>query len=334
MLFYLDDNNRKQLRTVKRTSLASINWSEKDLENLISHNINKVISESGLMTIFQERLGQEEPDIMALDKEGNLYLFELKRWKSNKENLLQVLRYGQIFGQYDYDALNDLYNKHIKDNKELLEEHDKHFNLGKEEKISKEDFNRKQHFLIIVDGTDTETRQAINYWKTTGLWIDAIIYRVYETNTKEHLIEFNTYSPEEDVIEVEEGCYILNTNIKNDPQNDIDMLAEKKAAAYFSPPKYKINKIQKGDKVFLYRSGEGIVAMGKGCGVTKKKDYKGYAEAEYYTHLDDFKILETPLKPSEIKKITGVNYRFMTTMFGVGQDNGNKIWDYIIKYCM
>lgn len=77
MLFYLDDNNRKQLRTVKRTNLASINWCEKDLENLISHNINKVISESGLMTIFQERLGQEEPDIMALDKEGNL---SLCRW--------------------------------------------------------------------------------------------------------------------------------------------------------------------------------------------------------------------------------------------------------------
>lgn len=78
--------------------------------------------------------------------------------------------------------------------------------------------------------------------------------------------------------------------MKNDPQNDTDMLTEKKAAAYFSPPKYKINKIQKGDKVFLYRSGEGIVAMGKGTGITKKKSYNGYPDEEYYTHLDDFNI--------------------------------------------
>jgi len=337
MLFYLNDNDRKQLNSVKRTNLSSINWSEKDLEDLIAHNITKIISENSLMTIFQERKWQEEPDIMALDRSGNLYIFELKRWKSDKGNLLQVLRYGQIFGQSNYPELNKLYNKHIKKETELIDEHNKYFNLGKDEEIRKEDFNKKQYFLIITDGTDTETRQAINYWKKTGLSIDSIIYRAYETFNGDKLIEFNTYSPEEDVIEFEEGCYIINTNIKNSQQDDEDMLQNKKAAAYYEPWKYKINKIQKGDKVFLYRNATGIVAMGKGKGIVKKKNYHNVnseVNEEYYIELDEFAILKTPLKSDEIKKITGVNYRFMSTMFGIGQENGNKVWNYISKNCI
>lgn len=337
MLFYLNDNDKKVLETVKRTNLASINWKEKDLENLISHNIEKIISSDGLMTIFQERRGKEEPDILAVDKKGDLYIFELKRWESDKENLLQVLRYGQIFGQYDYHLLSELYNKYRPNSKEFIEEHRSYFNLGNNEEIRKEDFNKKQHFVIITDGTDFETRQAINYWRKTGLLIESIIYRVYESSKNEKMIEFETYSPEEDVIEFEEGCYILNTNYNNDPKDDNDMIKNKKASAFYDPWKFKINKIQKGDKVFLYRSATGIVAMGKGSGKINKKNYQDKPtelNEEYYTELEEFKILLKPLSAREVKKITQVDYRFMSTMFGIGKENGDKIWNYIIDNCL
>lgn len=61
------------------------------------------------MPIFKERKFQEEPDIMALDTNGNLYIFELKRWQAKEENLLQVLRYGQLFGNSSYEDLNNMY---------------------------------------------------------------------------------------------------------------------------------------------------------------------------------------------------------------------------------
>ena len=41
------------------------------------------------------------------------------------------------------------------------------------------------------------------------------------------------------------------------------MLANHKAAAYFDPWKYKIERLAKGDVVYLYQSAVGIVAMGK-----------------------------------------------------------------------
>ena len=61
---------------------------------------------------------------MALDKNGELYIFELKRWGSNQENILQVLRYGQIFGKSNYVELNNLFKKYTNKDAELFKECD------------------------------------------------------------------------------------------------------------------------------------------------------------------------------------------------------------------
>ncbi len=47
---------------------------------------------------MQSRSWQEKPDLMAVDKNGNLFIFALKAWESQSSNLLQALRYGQIHG--------------------------------------------------------------------------------------------------------------------------------------------------------------------------------------------------------------------------------------------
>lgn len=115
MLYKLNRlDNRHEYQKVKRVALADLGWKEKDLERLMSHNIQDFISSNDLMTIFTERSRQEEPDIMALDRHGDLYIFELKRWSGQQENLLQVLRYGQLFGRSNYDDLNDMYRKYMK----------------------------------------------------------------------------------------------------------------------------------------------------------------------------------------------------------------------------
>ena len=337
MLYYLKNDNKTHLTKVKRTNLANLGWKEKDLENLIANNISKILSEESLMTIFQERQFQEEPDIMALDRYGKLYIIELKRWQSDKSNLLQVMRYGQKYGQYNYDDLNVLYKKYTKEEKELIDIHKEYFNLSDEdEKIKKEDFNKSQHFLIITDGIDIDTKQAIDYWKGVGLSIDSIIYRVYKLDN-ENLIEFNVYSPDDDVIELEEGCYILNTNKKGCPEDDPYMIKNKRAAAFYKPWKYKIEKFNKGDKVFLYRSGEGIVAMGKASGIVNHKNYhdlESEVDEEYYTDLSEFEELKNPLCASEIKKVTGVNHVFKSVMFCIGEEKGNILWNYIKENCL
>lgn len=86
MLYKLNQyQNRNIYQKVKRVTLADIGWKEKDLENLISHNIQDFISSNDLMTIFNERVRQEEPDILALDSAGDLYIFELKDGQESRK---------------------------------------------------------------------------------------------------------------------------------------------------------------------------------------------------------------------------------------------------------
>ena len=67
-------------------------------------------------------------------------------------------------------------------------------------------------------------------------------------------------NPYEDIAE---GYFILNTNIGNTQEDHDDMLSNGKAAAYFDPWKFKIERLAKGDVVFLYQNGVGIVAFGE-----------------------------------------------------------------------
>lgn len=324
MLYKIDLKGR-DYKKVKRVDLKSIGWKELDLQVLLSNHIQDLISSSDLMMIFNERPRQEEPDVLALDRSGDLYIFELKRWSSNQENLLQVLRYGQLFGNSNYDELNDLFKKYMNAREtegELIERHKQYFDIDESVALTREQFNKQQHFLVVTNGLDQKTVEAITYWKKNGLNIDAVVYWVFEIKD-EYFIEFNMYSPIEGYLEYESNSYILNTNFTNNVKHTEEMLQEQKAAAYYPGWMEKIEKFQKGDTVFLYKSGYGIIAYGIANGKVEKQDYDGYRNYEYFMKLDKFKELERPLSAAEMKNITNQGFNFRQTMFSVSDECKN-----------
>ena len=194
--------------------------------------------------------GGEEPDLIAVDATGSIYLFELKVWESKSENLLQVLRYGQLFGSHRYEDLDRLYQRSAKGPLRLQEAHARKF--GRQ--ISETDFNNNQVFVVMTNGLDSRTREAIQYWKSRNLDVRPWVYRVYEL-AGAPVVEINPFGMGQDAPyeDVEEGYYIWNTNFNNDPSDDADMLAQGKAAAYLDPWKKKVERLKKGDVVMLYR---------------------------------------------------------------------------------
>ena len=329
MLFKLDTRN-KNIDIVERVYLKDFGWNERELQKLLFDNLDRVLREDELLLIMQSRQWQEEPDLMAVDERGELYIFELKAWESHSSNILQVLRYGQIYGQYDYERLNNLFSHFSKES--LIEAHRRRF---PDVEICEGNFNKKQHYIVLTNGIDVKTREAILYWAKQGLDIKGWIYRIYRTKSNDLYLEFNTYKTIDDPFEdIEEGYFILNTNYGNDPDDDKDMITNKKAAAYHAPWKKSIARMQKGDKVFLYRSGTGIIARGIVKGNLKKADYHGKPtekDEEYYVELKSFSPIKTPLTASEIKDITNIDYRFMKTCFSVDRESGDKIWNELTK---
>ena len=108
MLYELNRDNPEQSAKVAARNPAHFSIHELHIENFVKSRLSEIVSEEHLMLIGQERKWQEEADFLAIDRAGTLYIFELKRWESNAENLLQVMRYGQIFGRYPYEDLRDL----------------------------------------------------------------------------------------------------------------------------------------------------------------------------------------------------------------------------------
>ncbi len=329
MLYQLDRGKQDYSR-VHRVNLRDIGWTEADLERLVSKHIQDFIYSNDLMTIFTERRGKEEPDILALNKNGDLYIFELKRWGSDQENLLQVLRYGQLFGGSDYHELNELYQKYAATDENLYNAHCNYFDLNEQSRLKAGEFNRRQHFVIMTNGLDQKTVEAIQYWKKNGLNIDAIIYWVFEINGK-YYIEFNMYSPIEGFLEPEGSNFILNTNYANNKQHNNDMLREHKAAAYYPGWREKIERLQKGDCVFLYKSGTGIVAYGTASGKLEKKDCDGHKDYEYFMRLEKFKTLSRPLSASRMKEVTGQGFSFRPTLYSISGECSEILIKEILK---
>jgi hypothetical protein len=329
MLFSIDPNSKTGKR-IPGVTLKRFDLDERGFQEILFYSLDQLLPDDELLIIFQSRRGKEEPDLMAVDAKGRMYIFELKVWESKSENLLQVFRYGQIYGSHDYEDLNRLFKRATKGEVSLIEAHRKKF----DKQICEEDFNRDQVFVVMTNGIDTKTREAIKYWRSRNLEVQPWIYRVYELEGM--VVEIAPFRVEDNPYEDSDGGYfILNTNYSNHPENHQYMIKNRRAAAYLEPWKYKIEQIAKGNVVFLYKSGTGIVAFGTGSGKVDKSadptDKHAGPDDMYSTQLEKFQEVSPPIPAAEIKGITGNNYRFMGTMFGLDRDSGKKLLEAVSK---
>lgn len=113
----------------------------------------------------------------------------------------------------------------------------------------------------------------------------------------------------------------LNTNKNNVPNDHFYMTSSGIAAAFYDPWKFKIDALRKGDIVFLYESGVGIVGVGKASGDTEILDCGDDIGETHQQKLIDYRKV-SPLSAREIKKLTGTNIRFLQTMFKVKSAHG------------
>ena len=330
MLLRIETKSRLAIR-VNGERLKTFGLDERGLQDILFRSLDRLLPDEELLLIAQSRHWQEEPDLLALDEHGHLYIFEIKVWESRPENLLQALRYGQLFGPYDYAALDQLFRQFDETGRSLAEGHRAAFDVT----LPLAEFNRKQVFVILTNGLDFRTRQAVQYWRSSGLDVRPWVYRMYGGTDQSFLLEIGRFAVQDNPYEdVSAGFYILNTNYSNDPRDHEDMVKNKKAAAYFAPWKYKIERLSKGDTVFLYQSGVGIVALGRAAGKLEKAAYHGdpkHMEEEYFMALERFQRADPPVPAAKIKEVTGTNYRFLGTMFSLDADSAAALVSYIQK---
>ena len=191
-------------------------------------------------------------------------------------------------------------------------------------------FNNDQHFIVITNGVDSDTLSAIRYWKEKGLNIDSLPYKVYTIDGKPFL-EINTYNPENEVfIDRQEGYYIINTNKTWMEEAYKDMLVNKKAAAYYDREQ-SITNIRKGDTVYLYHTGVGIIECGKAKDDYKSKEINGDPDGEFFIpiklewKIDPISEKNMAVAAWEINERMQSGHRFRQTVFSIAEDMANAI---------
>lgn len=331
MLYKLNRDDIESSRRIEIRNPAGFGLREKDIENFLKHHLAEVVSEEHLMLIGQERSFQEEADLLALDEKGTLYIFELKRWKTNQENILQVMRYCQIFGRYTYERLNDLARREgIED---LKKQHGEYFELDSE--LKEGDFNKDQVLVLITSGMDAATISAIEFWSNKGVHIKCAPYRIYNIDEIPY-IQFDTYNPYGEVFAEENSdYYIVNTNKTYDPDAWKDMIGDGingKASAY-GGNKHMVTRISKESIVYLYHTGHGVIAKGIATSDFQRTDYHGNVDAEFYVPLkfewalgqEEWK--EKAPTARQINRKLHTSHRFRLTVFAITENMSGEIDD-------
>ncbi len=54
---------------------------ERALQTILFRTLDRLFLDDELILLMQSRSWQEEPDLMAIDKNGFFYIFELKAWE-------------------------------------------------------------------------------------------------------------------------------------------------------------------------------------------------------------------------------------------------------------
>lgn len=312
MLYKYENNTLEKLGYY---SYSDFKGKEKDLENLLAENLNDLYMEDAqLMPIFQERQRQEEPDLLAVDKNGNLVVFELKRGEVKGDTTIQVMRYTQNYGQKSYFELNKIYKKYNLTGLELKNAHKEAFGLDKA--LDESEFNKKQKMVIVGNSLDISLINAVEYWKNKKLDIDFLPYRFYKIN-KEIYFEFFA-KPYDYHLNVLDKKGIIFDTCRSYYENAVwDMFKDKKISAYNSASKF-IKSFNKGDYVFYYYKGWGII----GAGIIKSsqpKEISSNKGRELYHTVE----LLTPvianeneikyILPSEICELLGKNFYWAST---------------------
>ena len=181
MLYRLTVGNAgaKDLEPLPFLDFGDLGKIEKDLEVLLAtHLLDVLFEDAALMPVFQERPMQAEADLYALNRSGDLSIFEMKRGIAGADAMLQVLRYAQDAGLWTFNTLQDKYRTYFRSaSVNLADAHRDAFNL--ERPLMPSEFNTRQHFVIIGNAANDALISAVDYWKQRGLSVDFLPYRVY-----------------------------------------------------------------------------------------------------------------------------------------------------------
>ena len=153
-------------------------------------------------------------DLLAMDGEGNLHVLELKRDKTPRDVVAQVLDYGSWVSTLDRDSIIDIANDHLGDVA---------FEAAFEEVFgtsAPDELNAALQLTIVATDLDPSSERIVTYLRTFGVPVKAVFFSYLEDDGRRYLAR--SWLAREDENETGGTAYGKNRNGKRAEWNGRD----------------------------------------------------------------------------------------------------------------
>lgn len=184
---------------LERANRQNIDY-EKDFENWLENSphilldndedLNIIWIGRQVTAVYEDRY--KYPDLMGIDADGDVVIVELKKGKTPREVVAQILEYAAWAEQLTYEQLNNITLKYFEKKSEYLgmelaEIHKKIFFPDVDERMTIT-FNSKLRLFIVAEEISNTVKDIIYYLNKFGIDISCLKYDVFSNQSGEFYI--------------------------------------------------------------------------------------------------------------------------------------------------
>lgn len=155
-------NEEDKLIQYREQDFKQENLEEK-LELWLENNPHCLLEEEKVLIIGRQVITNLDSivDLLAVDKRGDLVIIELKRDRTPRNTVAQVLEYTSFVEDLSYQQLEEIFMEYTgEENINLADYHRNYFQLQEDEAVA---FNKNQKPLIIAQIITKEVKQTSTF---------------------------------------------------------------------------------------------------------------------------------------------------------------------------
>ena len=280
------ENIEGKLNEIHRSKLEK----EDKLEEWIATDssilgMNVIIIGRQVVTDFGGRI-----DLLGINQHGDVVIFELKRDKTPREVVAQILDYASWVKGMTPKLISEICYNYL--NRELDVVYNEYF-MGD----LPDSLNANHLMIIVASELDDSSERIVEYLSSDyGVNINVIFFNFYQNGSQEFVGRAWLMDPESVQQKSEirrnlqwSGYYYVNIDNNWEDCRNLEFISAGGGDQYIKP----LRKLRKGDKIFAYLKGNGYVGFGEVIHEAVKQD-------EYIVNRESKKVTELSLKNSEV----------------------------------
>jgi len=189
---------------------------EIDLEILLENNPEYFFEKSKILIIGRQVTTNLNTfiDLLGIDEFGNTVVIELKRDKTPRETLAQLVEYASFIDNLDYEQLNEIFQNYSSEEFELEDYHQQYYENYSNNNIS---WNKNSKLVIVAQDITKEIKQTSLYLRKKGIEVYCVEFKYFINKTNIKMISSDFIVGDEEFIrqKVKSDKQLPKTNIKN-----------------------------------------------------------------------------------------------------------------------